>query len=1729
MATIPALKKIRSTIKGNITRLLSWANELNADSGESVEAIQTRLTRLKELFNQFNDVEVQIFTCDSTEESDSELTENNFFAASALLNEWIRKRTLSENYVTVPPKLDETGFDISVNNHPTPRVKLPQLELPKFDGDPKKWQGFFDAFCAAIHDKNFIPAAQKFSYLKSCLRGSAATYLQHLNVTEANYKEAFELLIKKYDRKKFTISEFIFTFMNQPFISKASSTAVHSMLDVAQEVVRGLKALGNKAEERDPWLIHILVNKLDSESRSLWAQASTGNDFPSFDNFIEFLEKRCEALDTIQNCYSQRPTTVLSKPQSVKSQSNPNAKSFATSITNVCEFCKINEHKLFECKAFKELSISERRSYINAEKRCYNCLHNNHNVRWCKIKQRCFKCHRKHHSLLHLDDEKPENKTEISEAKPGTSSSSSFATQTASNTFKSVIESQVILPTVVVKVVDNYGGEQNCRALLDSTSMESFITEACVQKLGLPRCNANMLVKGLGEKSVGHSKGKTTIRLIPKNCRKPNIIVNVLILSKLTALLPSQSFKINQDELMNMKLADVNFNQRGPIELLLGTEVFYEILESGKLKLSNNLVLSETSLGWTVAGRMVDNIDDNDEELCNEDDQTQSFVTMCDVDSSLKRFWEIESIETKVKLTDEEQYCEDFFVKTTERHVDGKFIVRLPFKGDVNSLGSTYYVALNRLKTIEKRFSRDPLFKHRYLEFMTEYLNLGHMKEVKSSSINERQYFIPHHGVLKESSTTTKLRVVFDASAFSTNKTSLNSILMVGPIVQSSLVEILMRFRKHRFVIVGDVEKMYRMVWVNNEDAKYQNILWRASVNEPVKQYSLCTVTYGTAPASFISTRCLKELAINNEAAHPQAAKAILNDMYVDDLMTGAGSREALFKLKEDIVKICSAAGFNLRKWCSNDQAVCKSLGIEISNDVKLDESIGAARVLGLNWCPSTDMFKFEVDLKEIKRHTKCSLLSEASKIFDPLGWLAPTIVRVKILFQQLWLHKMEWTDELPVDVLNKWIELRNDLMNLNAIRIPRWVNIDDCDNVDLHGFCDASQFAYSAVVYTRVMHQNGDVSINIISAKTRVAPLKQISIPRLELMGALLLSNLMMSVSKSLSVNVININLWTDSKIVLDWLSDHPRRWPTFVANRTSLIVENYNRDHWRHVPTNWNPADCASRGISASELNVASLWWNGPPWLEKDESEWPAKTIYVAEEEKEIKIVESLATISEPNESVISRIISRSNSFERMKRILVVVIRVKNKFISKIRKYECNNGVLNSDELRVSSNKIIMFVQHQHFAAEIKALSTKMPVHRQSQLKSLNPFIDSDGIMCVGGRISKSIVSNVTKHPIILPRSSKVSTAIVYDYHYRYFHPGVSLMMSLLRQRYWIIRMKDLVRIIIHKCINCIRYKPNLEQPLMGELPVSRVTYDHPFLNVGVDYAGPFRVQIVRKRGQVPRKAYICLFVCLSTKAVHIECAMELTTASFLGAFYRFVSRRGLCKQLYSDNGTNFVGANRHLRELYEFLKLNYNEIFSSLSRDEIVWNFNPPSAPHMGGLWEAAVKSTKAHLKKVVGESILTLEEFCTLITQIEGILNSRPICALDNDELDALTPAHFLIHRPLTIVPEINEYTGSIGARWTLVKKMVLHFWRRWHNDYLTSLQVRTKWKQHSANLEVNDVVLIREDNLPPTSWSMGRVIKVNPGDDGIVRVATIKTAKNELQRPVRKLVKLPIVE
>nr|CAI5844533.1 unnamed protein product [Callosobruchus analis] len=1733
----------RGAVKRKLTGLRDFFDQLKSSpvSEEQLEQLTTRLAVAEHYLSEFIDIQEQLdmlmLSADPPAGKSVSELENDILAASFEQREEFEQTyydVISQIKVFISknrsPREEDTSSVVSrtssglnqsssVSNH---NVKYPAINLPTFSGRYHDWMEFHDIFTSLIHSNTNLSDVEKLYYLKSCLKSEAADVIKSLEVTSGNYAVAWELLNDRFENKKLITSNHIKSILNFSSISKESSASLRVMTDELNKHLRCLGTLGYPIDAWDTLLIYILLPKLDHVSRREWEQVEISGDYPTLAEFSQFLKKRCEFLEAIQvNTHRAERTEHPSSIHKRKVDSN-RVDVYYSSSDAVCAYCK-DSHGIYNCPDLLKLSAQSRSTEIKKRGLCFNCLRKNHSIKDCRA-MGCRKCKKKHHTLLHFESSNNSNETSNDNQQSITKNEDNK--QVSCHTLNPKLPSQVLLATVMILVKDSVGNLHSCRALLDCGSQSNFVTESFCNKLQLERENSNLLISGISN-SVANIRHKVDVEIHSlRNDFRVNI--SCLVLRKITEKLPSFNFDLKQLDIpSNLQLADPNLNEPSSVDILLGASVFWQILCTGQISLGDSQpILQKTKFGWILSGTclIMDPKAESQRILSYHTSEQRS------LDETVSKFWEIEEVESPKQASREDASIESHFVANVQRNPSGRFIVKIPFNEKVSELGESREVALKRFYSMERKLSKYPDLKREYDSFLQEYEHLGHMSQITEDPSQNPSCYLPHHYVLKESSTTTKIRVVFDASAKTSSGLSLNDVQMVGPVIQRDLFTLILNFRSYTYVITADCEKMYRQVLLPEADRDYHRILWRSNQESEVQCFTLNTVTYGTASASFLATRVLKQLADEYQGQYPLACEVIRNNFYMDDLLTGAETVDKLLELKEEISQVLRKGGFNLRKWQSNIPSLLSSN--ELPNK-PFGKDVSQS-TLGIVWNPVDDTIKYKVQEFNNTSITKRTILSIASQIFDPLGLLSPVIIIAKLIMQTLWQLKLSWDESIPLDLKTTWHNFSDHLSELNNLAIPRHVITSMSHPLELHGYADASERAYGCCVYLRSKNPDGTVRVNLLCAKSKVAPLKGAkTIPKLELCACVILANLVKKIKLSLDFNIARSFYYSDSTIALAWLKADPQRWKTFVRNRVVEIQRLTDIDDWYHVKSAENPADLISRGVNPKYLGHTTLWWKGPSWLHNPGLDLPLSQ----ETLEEIDIPESRSNTDKTIALCISYnelyIYAKFSSFSKLRRVVAYCFRFFQNLRLKQQSKPLTSGELTVSELELSSKRLLLLAQRQTFDAEIKALSSQESLKSKSKLLCLNPFIDDDLLLRVGGRLTNSQFEFDKIHPIILPKHHLVSKLIARDEHIRLMHCGPLQLLSSLRERYWPISGRNLVRQIVHNCVTCARAAPKPAKQLMGSLPIERTLHRYPFYSTGVDYIGPFLLRDRKTRNFKLTKAYVAIFICLATKAIHIELVTDLTSEGFIAALRRMVARRGKPKSIHSDNGTNFVGARSRLNELSSFLSdlANRSSIQNFSANEGIEWHFIPPRAPHFGGLWESGVKCIKKHLTRTIGPSRLHYEDFSTVLTQIEAILNSRPLYPLSPDpsDLNPLTPAHFLIGRSLTSIPDqplldVPECGLKLYAK---LQRMIQTFWERWRKDYISELQIRTKWKSKSPSIKEGDMVVIKEDHLPPCNWKLGRISLVHPGPDGLPRVVTVINANGTMKRPITKICPLPV--
>ncbi|XP_070527727.1 uncharacterized protein [Cardiocondyla obscurior] len=868
------------------------------------------------------------------------------------------------------------------------QVKFPPINLPTFNGQSEDWKRYQDTFRTLIHDSE-LTKIQKFQYLVESLKDQAAKTIESIEISEDNYDIAMQLLRRRYDDERDIKQKHIQCLFELPSVKRESAGAIKELVDHVQKHLRVLKGMG-----------------LPTGSLSA---VKARNDRRR--KRVRDEERRAREKERSKANRTKKPTkTVLT----------------TTSQEGKCYLCQGN-HMLYGCRQFLSLSVEDRISEIRRLRLCLNCFRRDHFVKNCRASS-CKDCGERHNTLCHktrtagqvliggkeAHADSPSSRTVLC----STSGTESGEARGERSTIPET-RAQVLMSTAIVTAQGN-GANQSIRVLLDSASEANFITATACKKLNLKLEDAYEAVIRINNVACAtHNGCRLTIK---SQISEFEIGVYCLVVPKITKKLPPISVRSTGLAVpKNLPLADPSFHEPGNIDALIGGEFFFRLLETGRIELGNNLpVMQNSKLGWIVSGPVL--LRDVKQTTKPRAVHHTCFATRREhIDETVRKFWELEEYaENKTILSQEEELCKRYFVDTTVRESSGRFTVRLPFRDNKAQLGRSRKIALRRLNYLEKKFYREPNLRELYTNFMREYISLNHMTKLTKDLNLTSAVYLPHHGVMRESSTTTKLRVVFDASARTSSGISLNDTLMVGATLQDNIINILLRFRLPTIAITANLQKMYRQVLLHPDDQNYQRILWRFDARHPVEEYALNTVTYGQSSAPYLAVRSIRQLAEDEASEFPQAARVLLSDLYVDDIITDTETEEQAVQLIDQLKKLLRRGGFETHKWRTNRGPSGKARSSErVSKASALEIDAGTTKVLGMSWVPDSDTFKFANEPTRNLVTTKREILSAISKLFDPLGLVGLILTRAKLLMQQTWLSEREW-DEPLTDALRE-------------------------------------------------------------------------------------------------------------------------------------------------------------------------------------------------------------------------------------------------------------------------------------------------------------------------------------------------------------------------------------------------------------------------------------------------------------------------------------------------------------------------------------------------------------------------------------------------------------------------------------------------------------------------------------------------------------------------------------
>lgn len=1604
-----------------------------------------------------------------------------------------------------------------------PRVR--HTELPAFSGSPNEWL----PFQAAMRDSTRlyqIPPTENLLRLRTALKGAARDAVATLLYTASDPEAIMKTLEQCYGRPEVLVEQALADIKKLPRLG-TSACELNTFAIKLQNITCVLKNIDRRGYLYNPMLTREVLDKLSPHIRSRWCDYAEEVDATSDPEIIvlsRFLIR--EADRALKYAYTpnasaappakkeQRPAAIApskKKPSAIYTVVE------ASEELNHCPNCE-QAHTLPQCPTFKTLTVGQRWDFVREKRLCFRCIKSKHRRVNCKSKP-CGvnNCHRPHHPMLHEDPP----------AAPMPSSSTSEAVLSVAPT--DAAGSRSILLKMCPVVIVGPRGEMNTYALLDEGATITLIDEDLAQSIGADGPPRPLNLQGV---NMSQREGESKIVTVKLRGKHSDALHQLQARTIKNLKLHQQSIPetlLKHEHLRDLLQSEVCYERARP-GILVGTD-HWEHIVSRELRVGkpNEPAASKTQLGWVIHGTMPSSLIYDTGNVLHVYAPEQRAILDLDeqrdrddrgLHELLEAHFRIDAlgVALKPRVNSADQRATSI-VERTIKKIDRGYEVGLPWRSDDPNMPPNYNQAFRRLRKIEQKMDADPNFAEGYTKQIENLLKKGYAAPCDGSEqASPVRWFLPHFAV-QNPNKPGKTRLVFDAAAKS-HGVSLNDHLLEGPDLLQSLQGILFRFRERRVAITADIQEMFLQIKIRAEDQPAQQFLWRGDDrSNPPRLYKMTSLIFGAASSPFIAHYVRNHNARQHAHTHPRALEAITQNHYMDDLVASYDEEEEARRSIEEIRTVHAAAGFTLRGWRANCKEVLRDVPADLQaapTPVQLGGEELCNKILGLIWNNEQDELGFNTSMNrvaaEVRTHTRAptkrEALSAVMSIYDPLGLLSHYTIRAKIILQSLWRLKMPWDEPIPAEEEELFTWWLQQLAEIAQLRLNRCYALDHYERVELHVLCDASEQAYATVAYWRILNCDGSIRVSLVAAKAKVAPRRTQTIPRLELQAAVIGARLAETIKREHRIEISRTIYWTDSTTVVHWIYHDSRRYTPFVAHRLGEITELTHKDEWRWLPTEENVADDATR-LCQTPINENDRWFRGPRFLFEPEDRWPIPRS--PGEEDDVQEVLHTTEDSTARDDWLPDP-ARFSKYETLVRTTARVLAFTD---------ICRHRATRMEHRHIERAEQVLMqrAQRESFGPELKKIEAGRPITKGSRLYKLDPVLE-DGLLRVRGRIGAATAPIETKRPIILDGRHHLTKLLVLREHCGAGHANRERVTNDLRQRYWVIHLRPTVRAVERSCTLCRVRRARPQVPAAGDLPRARLDPFHrPFTNCGVDYFGPMIVKVGRRR----EKRWGALFTCLTTRAVHIEVVGSLTTDAAIMALRRMAARRGWPRLMYSDNATNFKGADQELRTAYaEWAPALHNEAL--LHRME--WRFIPPGAPNQGGAWERLVRSIKTALKATLQEREPAEEVLRTLLTEAEYSVNARPLTHVSVNPLDpeALTPNHFLLGSSGGL-PTTGPCEEADRRTWRACQALADIYWRRWVREYLPTLVPRGEPNKNERPLESGDVVVIMDHTLPRNTWPLGIVEQTYPGPDGKIRVVNIRTKTGVFKRPVSRLVVL----
>lgn len=1644
-------------------------------------------------------------------------------------------------------------------------IRLEKTSLPTFSGFRQDWPEF-KAVWRELAEKHYTNKTALAHELKKALKGGSSQWVRAVYITKPEaYDEMWRRLEAFYDNKSASVAAALDGLKRLRPVEENDYRGLVELVGEVEVAYSQLEELTNldALTTRDVDEISLLLPKhlMRDWNRKFFGLSEAEKIRPQA-TFMKFLGTERDAVARLAETQSHRKRMYSDGQRERVRGGSHQVEAGKTNGNYKCAYPSHRkytmQHKTEECREFAKLPTSgrgSRREVLRIANLCFKCFGDHRRI-YCKRNEACKFCKETDHHYMICPQENRQPASPMTReasthetvgGSEGTEDSEDIeAVESDSNLVQSA--SLALYPIQQVPVA---GMGRTMTVFFDGGSNTTYVTHKAADRLRLRKLKRYALeVTTMGNVHKTYDTWMYEVPLVSRSGKK--IVVHAYGMEKITG--PVNTLDMNVISALFPEF-ETNALQRKSttVDMLIGGNYFGLHPKTELARAGENLSVMEGEFGICLQGshpelkedtRCDSNLVKKIHEVVLKTDSYHVTASRLGMGSAIDKFIQGQELTTESNpkcgsckcgkcpiMGQTYSFKEEQELKMIRENLEYDedrqcWITSYPWIRDPEDLPDNYGTALGTLRNTESRLRKDPEWSTAYSDQMTDMLDRGVARKLSEEEIEAwkgPEFYISHLAVYNPKSSSTPVRIVFNSSQVHKG-VSLNSVLAKGPdCYLNSLVGVLLRWREEEVALVGDIKKMFNSVHMKPIEQHCHRFLWRdMDPNKKPDVYVMTRVNFGDVCAPAISSEAIYQTANKFENISPAAAMLLKKSSYVDDLIDSFKKKEEALQVAKDTEEILQKGGFKVKVWqLSGEQSTRKGGQLqELIDEVPNDQVEKDSRVLGVGWNTAADVMVYKVALNFSKKKkgvrtgpnllrpevpkliptilTRRIVLCQAMGIYDPMGLVCPFTLISRINLRETWQIDLGWDDPLPQALRDKWISFFKLMFDLEDLRYERCLRPKDAVGEPwLIIFSDGSDLAYGFSAYIRWLRTNGQYWCRLIMAKYRIAPLTKISTPQMELNGAVLSKRARKVLEKESRFEFGKVLQVVDSETVLNMINKTSTRFKVYEGVRIGEIqaATGGNLSSWAWISGKKNTADLATRGKAPNYLDSSSEWWNGPPVLYQPYEEWDIK--FGLQNEGSLP-GEKKAFITMTTEA--NHVALDYSRFSCIQRLIRVMARV--------------HAIFRMKSLRGGKRKNLMV--EDYTKAEISIIKDmqsdftdeKMGKKKGGQYSTLLPVKDGRGLWLIGTRLPRSNAMTPDAAWQKLLPTSHPGTRLFMKRAHEEGHLGKNATLAKFRKKFWTPHGDKVAKSVKHQCQLCRRREAVLLNQQMAPLPEARVTPAPPFNKTMVDLFGPYSVRgEVQKR--ISGKAYGIIFTDLTMRAVHIEVAFSYDTSSFLLALRRFASIRGWPEVIYSDPGSQLMGASKDIEDAWK--QMDREMLTRAGIEKGLTWVFGPADSPWHQGAVESLVKSAKRAIHFAIHNQRLSAPEVLTVFSEAANLLNERPIGFRPGKDADIniLTPNSLLLGRADATNPgAFVSNVEALSSRYHLVEAVINQFWKNWTELYAPTLVTHTKWKKSERNLRPGDVVLVADKNTFRGEYRLGLVKEVHTGLDGKVRQVSL---------------------